>query len=98
MSKTFLLCLLYLFSARPCPAQLHWQRMDSAYKPLPPSIHVYRSADSLEGFPSIAYYVSARLKDKEIQFTTTTGQGKRFTPDQYFQIEQSPVIVVNCTF
>ena len=72
--------------------------MDSAYKPLPSSLHVYRSTDSLEGFPSVAYYVSARLRDKDIQFTTATGQGKRFTPEQYFQIEQSPVVVVNCTF
>jgi exopolysaccharide biosynthesis protein len=61
-------------------------------------MHVYRSADSLEGFPSIAYYVSARLKDKHLQFTTATGQGKRFTPDQYYQIERSPYVVVNAGF
>jgi hypothetical protein len=72
--------------------------MDSLYRPLPASFHVYRSTDSLEGFPSVAYYVSARLKDRDLQFTATTGQGKRFTPAQYYQIEQSPLLVVNCTF
>ena len=33
-----------------------------------------------------------------MQFTTSTGQGKRFTPAQYFQLEQFPLVVVNCTF
>jgi len=98
MAKTVALCLLYLLPARLCHAQLHWQRVDSLYGALPGSIHVYRSTDSLDGFPSVAYYVSARLKDKDIQFSATTGQGKRFTPEQYYQIEQSPLVVVNCTF
>jgi len=98
MPRSIALCLLYLLSARICRAQLHWQRMDSLYGPLPPSIQVYRSTDSLEGFPFVAYYVSARLRDKDIQFSATTGQGKRFTPAQYYQIEQSPLVVVNCTF
>jgi len=85
--------------AAPCSAQqLHWVRVDSAYGPLPTSVHVYRSTDSLGGFPSVAYYLSARLKDKSIQFTTATGQGKRFTPAEYFQLEQYPILVVNCTF
>lgn len=84
--------------AQPHPLQLHWTRVDPSYGPLPSSMHVYRSADSLGGFPSIAYYVSARLKDKRLLFTTATGQGKRFTPDQYYQLEQSPFLVVNCAF
>ena len=98
MPKPLALCLLYLLPARQSLAQLHWQRVDSLYRPLPASVHVYRSTDSLEGFPSIAYYVSARLRDKDIQFSATTGQGKRFTPAQYYQLEQSPLVVVNCTF
>ncbi|HLZ87252.1 MAG TPA: phosphodiester glycosidase family protein [Puia sp.] len=98
MPKPVAFCLLYLLSFRPCLGQLRWQRVDSAYGPLPSSMHVYRSTDSLDGFPSVAYYVSARLKDKNIQFTATTGQGKRFTPQQYYQIEQFPLLVVNCTF
>ncbi|GGA83759.1 phosphodiester glycosidase family protein [Puia dinghuensis] len=98
MPKPIALCLLYLLTARFCPAQLHWQRVDTAYGPLPSSMHVYRSTDSMDGFPSVAYFVSARLKDKGILFTATTGQGKRFTPAQYYQIEQFPLLVVNCTF
>ena len=92
-------CLYLLLAAGTCQAQqLHWVRVDSAYGPLPVSMHVYRSADSLGGFPSVAYYISARLKDKSIQFTAATGQGKRFTPAEYYQLEQYPLLVVNCTY
>ncbi len=99
MSRAFAhAILLVLLPVCPCLAQLHWSKVDTAYGVLPSSLHVYRSHDSLHGFPSIAYYVSARLKDKRVQFTTSTGQGKRFTPAQYFQLEQFPLVVVNCTF
>jgi hypothetical protein len=79
-------------------AQLHWQKVDSTYAPLPASVHVYRCTDSLNGFPFVGYYVSARLKDKGLLFTAQTGQGKRFTPLQYYQLESFPLLVVNCTF
>lgn len=79
-------------------AQLSWKNVDTAYRPLPSSIHVYRSGDSLKGFPFLAYYVSARLKDKRLFYTTQTGLGKRFTPSQFYQLEQFPFVVVNSTF
>src|ERR1700722_18848148 len=43
-----------------------WTARDTAFCPLPPSMHVYRTEDSLEGRPSIAYYVSVPLKDKSL--------------------------------
>ncbi|HEY6900085.1 MAG TPA: phosphodiester glycosidase family protein [Puia sp.] len=87
-----------LFLVLTSRAQLHWKRVDSVYGPLPGSVHVYQCVDTLNGFPFIAYYVSARLKDKALQFTAQTGGGKRFTPGQYYQLEQFPLLVVNCTF
>jgi len=90
--------LLLLLSAGICRAQLHWQRVDSAYEPLPSAVHVYRCADTLHELPFLAYYVSARLKDKHLQFTASTGQGKRFTPAQYYQLELFPLVVVNGGF
>jgi hypothetical protein len=85
-------------AATSCQGQLAWKNMDTAFTPLPSSVHIYRSADSLNGFPFVAYYVSARLKDKKIQFTAQTGDGGRYTPSQYYQLEQFPLLVVNCTF
>ena len=98
MARPLILSLLLLFPTVFCRSQLRWLKVDSAYAPLPASLHVYRSQDSLNGFPFIAYYVSARLKDKRLLFTATTGQGNRFTPLQYYQLEQFPLLVVNCTF
>ena len=98
MRRTLILSFFLVLPACYGLAQLHWTRVDSAYGPLPSSIHVYRSSDSLGGLPSIAFYVSARLKDKRLLFTAATGQGKRFTPDQYYQLEQAPYLVVNCTY
>jgi hypothetical protein len=76
----------------------HWTAVDSAYGPLPSSMHVYRTVDSLQGRPSIAYYVSAPLKDKSLVFTDQVGYGKRYTPAQYYQQEQNPLLVINTSF
>src|SRR5262249_46221628 len=79
-------------------AQLRWTKADTAFGPLPSSVHVYSAVDTLHGFPFIGYYASVRLKDKKLQFTASTGQGRRFTPSQYYQLEQQPLLVVNCTY
>ena len=79
-------------------AQTHWQNVDSLYSPLPPSVHVFYTNDSINGKPNIAYYVSAELKDKHLDFAAQVGNGKRFTPSQYFEKEGQPLVVVNCTF
>jgi len=79
-------------------AQLRWTKADLLYGPLPSSVHVYSAVDTFHGFPFKAYYVAARLKDKKLLFTASTGQGRRFTPSQYYQLEQQPLLVVNCTY
>jgi len=79
-------------------AQSHWKNVDSIYKPLPSSVHVYRWADSLNGAPFIAYYVSAQLKDRHLIFSDQVTDNKRFTPSQFYQLEQFPLLVVNCTY
>ena len=42
-------------------AQVRWQNVDSLFKPLPPTVHVFYNNNSLDGKPNIAYYVSAEL-------------------------------------
>jgi len=96
--KTLICLLAACLPAAGPMAQSHWKNVDSVYRPLPPSVHVYRRIDSLDGHPFIAYYVSAQLKDRHLLFTDQVGQGKRFTPSQYYQLEQFPLLVVNCTF
>ncbi len=79
-------------------SQLHWHKVDSLFQPLLPSVHVYRTTDSLNGRPFIAYYVSAKLKDKKLLFTSQVGNGYRYTPQQYYEQETNPLIVVNAGF
>src|SRR5580698_7956572 len=94
--SVFLFLLLTVtFTGR---SQLRWRKVDSSFGPLPPSVHVYRSPDSLDGLPFIAYYVSSRLKDRHLLFTTQTVKANRFTPAQFYQIEQQPLVVVNSAF
>jgi len=79
-------------------APWHWVSVDSAFGPLPSSMHVFRTQDSLNGRPSIAYYVSALLKDQSLSFTAQVGYGKRLTPAQYYQQEQNPLLIINTSF
>jgi hypothetical protein len=96
--KRFLAALLLVYSVN-AHAQLHWSAAhDSLTRGLPPAVKVFYTNDSLEGKPFIAYYVEAELKDKSLSFTTQVGNGKRFTPLQYYQNESRPLVVVNGTF
>ncbi len=88
----FLLCPIF------CSAQLKWINVDSIYQPLPNGVHVYFSNDSIDGKPNRAFYVSAHLKAHSLNFTTQVGNGKRFTPSEYFVKESDPLLVVNATF
>ena len=96
--RSLILLLAAGLQAAASMAQSHWKNVDSIYKPLPSSIHVYRWTDSLNGRPFIAYYVSAQLKDKHLIFSDQVADDKRFTPSQYYQLEQFPLLVVNCTY
>jgi len=86
------------FFAEASSAQVRWKKVDSLYGNLPPSVHVYKTTDSLSGIPFVAYYVSAALKDKKLQFTAQLSNGNPYTPDQYYLLENSPLVVVNAGF
>jgi hypothetical protein len=98
--KVFYRLLLILVFALPrfTIAQWNWKNVDSLYQPLPSSVHIYMTRDSTEGKPNIAYYVSVDLKDKSLEITSQVGNGKRYTPSQYFEQEGKPLLVMNCTF
>jgi exopolysaccharide biosynthesis protein len=96
--KYFPNIFISIFLPAICFSQLHWQKVDSIYQPLPSSLHVFKTTDSLNGQRFIAYYLSAKLKDKKILFTAQTGDGNRYTPSEYYQKELLPFVVVNCSF
>ncbi len=79
-------------------AQLKWINVDSLFQPLPPTVHVFFTNDTLDGKPNIAYYVTANLKDKELNFTVDTTEARRLTPTQFFEKNSFPFVTVNSTF
>ena len=79
-------------------AQQKWVNADADFAPLPANVHVYKTTDSLDGKPNIAFYVEAKLKDKKLHFTTDTTYNRRFTPKQFYEKNKQPLVVVNTTF
>ncbi len=79
-------------------AQAKWVNVDTAFGPLPSTVQVFKTTDSLYGKPFLAYYVKAKLKDKKLHFTTDTTLGRRLTPLQFYDKNDKPLVVVNCTF
>lgn len=78
---------------------LKWSKAhDSLTAGLPPSVQLFYTNDSVDGKPFIAYCLVADLKAKDIAFTTQVGNGKRFTPSQFYESEKQPLVVVNGTF
>ena len=90
--------LLLIINSVGASAQLKWINVDSLYQPLPSTVHVFKTTDTLDGKPSIAYYVIADLKDKKLLFEADTTLNRRFTPSQFYQKNAQPLVVVNTTF
>ena len=98
MKKILLGAGLLLTSAPFCLGQVKWQNVDSLYGSLPSSVHVFTTTDLIDGKPNIAYYVIADMKDRKLNFTTDTTYNRRFTPQQFYEKNQQPLLVVNGTF
>jgi exopolysaccharide biosynthesis protein len=79
-------------------AQLKWVNVDSLFQPLPKGFHVYKTTDSLDGKPNIAFYVIADLRDRKLNFTTDTTYQRRLTLQQFYKKNNLPLLVVNGTF
>jgi hypothetical protein len=93
-----ILSFLLLAAGFSVNGQVIWKNVTPDFGSLPASMEVYKSTDSFRGRPFIGYYVVADLKDKSIEFTTQTGEGKRYTPTEYYLKDDSPLVVVNGTF
>lgn len=95
MKLRILIAFLFPFFTE---AQVQWKNVDSLFQPLPANFHVYYTNDSIDGAPNIAYYVSVKLKDQSFNFTVDTSLGRRLTPQQYYDRNNQPLLVVNTTF
>jgi len=96
--KHSILFLLLAFFNTGVFAQLNWTRVDSTFGTIPSSVKIFRTNDSLNGRPFIAYYVDALLSDKKLEFTTQALNGVRITPSAWYTQEKNPLLIVNGTF
>lgn len=90
--------LVLLFAGQAGVGQVSWTSVDSVFGPLPPSVQVFKTTDSLEGKPNIAFYLVADLKDKDLYFTVDSSLNRRLTPQQFWERNDQPLVIVNCTF
>ena len=79
-------------------AQARWVNVDVDFAPLPEDFHVFKTTDSLDGKPFIAFYAIAFLKNKNLQFSTDTTLQRRLTPVEFYKKNAQPLLVVNTTF
>ena len=98
LRKYFYFLIIALVFSVSVNAQLKWINVDSLYQPLPSSVHVYFTNEPIDTAPFRAYYLIADLKDKKLDFTVDTTFGRRFTPTQFYQKNDQPLVVVNGTF
>ena len=97
--QRILLSVSLLFFQQLVIGQLKWKNVDSLYKPLPSSVHVFFTNDRIQDTaPFKAFYLIADLKDRHLEFTADTTYKRRFTPAQFYQKDNKPVAVVNCSF
>ncbi len=100
MCKYVSVCTFFVFALFCAQAQtnLKWKKVNADFGYLPKSINLYKTSDSLNGRPFIAYYLEANIKDRNLDFTTQVGNGKRHTPQEYFSMEDEPYVLVNASF
>lgn len=94
MKRSLILPLL-LFSII---ATAQWKNVDSSFGPLPSSVHVYFTDNPIDTSPFRAYYLIADLKDKKLEFLTDTSHDRRLKPSEFYERNNKPLAVVNCTF
>lgn len=91
-------CVLFILTPLNTFSQLRWINVDSLFQPLPASFHVFKTTDSLDGKPNVAYYAEADLSDRNLIFTADTTFERRLTPARFYEKNAGPLLVVNCTF
>ncbi|MFN8243491.1 MAG: phosphodiester glycosidase family protein [Ferruginibacter sp.] len=96
--QRFLSLLILLFILHPANAQHRWVNADSSFGWLPAGFHIYQSSDSLDGKPCIAYYAEAVLNEPSLIFAADTVGDRRITPKQFYEKDEHPLLVVNCSF
>src|ERR1051325_11337089 len=98
MKKKFISFISFSFLIINCSGQLKWVNVDSQYQPLPKSVHIYFTNEPIDTSPFRAFYLIADLKDKKLDFTVDTTLDRRITPSKFYEKDDHPLLVMNCSF
>jgi exopolysaccharide biosynthesis protein len=98
--RFIIICCCYLAASLTVTAQknIAWVDVSNNYGLLPAGVQVFFTNEKLDTGAFRAFYVVAPLKNKSLHFTTDTTHNRRFTPTQFYQKSESPLVVVNGTF
>lgn len=96
--RKFLLFIVACIVFNTSDGQVKWVNVDTSFGKLPKGFHVYKTTDSLDKKPFVAYYTIADLKDKKLHFSVDTSSGRRLTPSKFYEKNKKPLLVVNTTF
>lgn len=91
-------CFFSILYANNLQAQRLWVNAAQEFGNLPKGMQVFKSKDSLEGKPFLAYYAVVNFKNKKRKLVVDTSQDRRLTPSQFYQKNKKPSLVVNTTF
>ena len=79
-------------------SQLQWINQSEPFGLTSPAIQVFKSSGSMDGSPFIAYYASIDVKKLKGTISVDTSRGRRLTPSGFFQKNNAPLVVMNCSF
>lgn len=96
--KNYIVGLSFVLSASVLQAQQNWVNVDSVYAPLPAGVQVFFTDQKIDTAPFRAFYLVADIKNNTLDFLTDTTYKRRFTPSQFFERNNAPLVVVNGTF
>lgn len=94
--KYLLIC--FIFCCQYATAQQTWKPASDTFGIFPKGLNIFRSTDTLDGKPFVAWYAIADLENKALSFTVDTSKDRRLTPQQFYLKNTKAVLVVNTTF
>jgi len=96
--KLKLVSLLMMIGSISSQAQISWVNQNTVFELSTDDVQIFKSFGSMDGSPFIAYYVSVDVKYFKKKMLVDTTAGRRLTPSAFYQKNNSPLIVMNCSF
>lgn len=100
MNRVISLTIIFFFSLsiNSKAQSMQWTDVSESYGNLPASVKLFKTTTPIDGKPNVAFYLIADMKDKQLEFIADTTMNRRLTPQQFYEKNDQPLVVVNTTF